>query len=194
MTTRQTPGATPAPIAATLNTPPWARAETPQGRSQAESRSRTADRAAHTPADDTTQVSAVLDLSAQGSSIMTRDNVPAPVQPPDPAPAPQQPAVGAGLTAAIGQGAAEGAARSITARLMDKFLTSRRLAQSPVARATEALGVTATAGQDGPARPFHRSRVSRGSGRARCRRPSARAPPGRAPGTRARPARLGVRR
>ncbi|MFJ3891419.1 hypothetical protein [Streptomyces rubrogriseus] len=54
---------------------------------------------------------------------MTRDNVPAPVQPPVPAPVPQQPAAGAGLTSAIGQGAAEGAARSITARLVDKFLT-----------------------------------------------------------------------
>ncbi|MFD3622479.1 hypothetical protein ACFWWT_46535 [Streptomyces sp. NPDC058676] len=51
---------------------------------------------------------------------MTRDNVPAPVQPPDSAPVPQQPAVGAGLTAAI----AQGAARSITARLVDKFLTN----------------------------------------------------------------------
>ncbi|MFS8202620.1 hypothetical protein ACLVWQ_28525 [Streptomyces sp. CWNU-52B] len=52
---------------------------------------------------------------------MTRDNVPAPsVQPPDPAPVPQQPAVGACLTAAI----AQGAARSITARLVDKFLTN----------------------------------------------------------------------
>ena len=59
MTTRQTPGATPAPIGATLNTPTLGRAETPQGRSQAESRSRIADRAAHTPADDTMQVSAV---------------------------------------------------------------------------------------------------------------------------------------
>ncbi|MGW2304990.1 hypothetical protein [Streptomyces sp. NPDC001809] len=56
---------------------------------------------------------------------MTRDNVPAPAQPPVPQqPVPQQPAVGAGLTAAIGQGAAEGAARSITARLVDKFLTN----------------------------------------------------------------------
>jgi hypothetical protein len=56
---------------------------------------------------------------------MTRDNVPAPpVQPPDPAPVPQQPAVGAGLTAAIAQGATQGAARSITARLVDKFLTN----------------------------------------------------------------------
>ncbi|MGW1090959.1 hypothetical protein ACWD4L_32860 [Streptomyces sp. NPDC002596] len=51
---------------------------------------------------------------------MTRDNVPAPVQPPTPAPVPHQPAAGAGLTAAI----AQGAARSITARLMDKFLTN----------------------------------------------------------------------
>ncbi|EFL37189.1 predicted protein [Streptomyces viridochromogenes DSM 40736] len=50
---------------------------------------------------------------------MTRDNVPAPVQPPDPSPAQQQPA-GAGLTAAIVQGAA----RSFTARLVDKFLTN----------------------------------------------------------------------
>jgi hypothetical protein len=55
---------------------------------------------------------------------MTRDNVPAPVQPSDPVPAPQQPAARAGLTAAIAQGAAEGAARSITARLVDKFLTN----------------------------------------------------------------------
>ncbi|MER5739975.1 hypothetical protein ABT117_30485 [Streptomyces sp. NPDC002262] len=64
---------------------------------------------------------------------MTRDNVPAPAQPPVPAPVPQQPvpgpvtqqpAVGAGLTAAIAQGAAQGAARSITARLVDKFLTN----------------------------------------------------------------------
>lgn len=85
MTSRQTPGATPTPIAATLNTPPWARAETPHGRSQAESRSRTADREARTIPTRTTppQVSAVLDPSAQGSSIMTRDNVPAPFQPPD---------------------------------------------------------------------------------------------------------------
>lgn len=126
MTTRQTPGATPAPIAATLNTPTLGRAEAPQGRSQAESRSRTADREARTTPTRTTpqQVSAVLDSSAQGSSIMTRDNVPAPVQPPVPAPVPQQPAVGAGLTAAIAQGAAQGAARSITARLVDKFLTN----------------------------------------------------------------------
>ncbi|GGY82684.1 hypothetical protein GCM10010363_74190 [Streptomyces omiyaensis] len=60
---------------------------------------------------------------------MTRDNVPAPVQPPvrspvPQQPVPQQPAVGAGLTAAIAQGAAQGAARSITARLVDKFLTN----------------------------------------------------------------------
>ncbi|MFF8659768.1 hypothetical protein [Streptomyces huasconensis] len=47
---------------------------------------------------------------------MTRDNVPAPV--------PQQPPVGAGLPAAITQGAVQGAARSITDRLVDKFLTS----------------------------------------------------------------------
>jgi hypothetical protein len=122
MTTRQTPGATPAPIAATLNTPPWARAEAPQRRSQVESRSRTADCEALTTSTRTTprQVSAVLDPSAQGSSIMTRDNVPAPIQPPDPAPVPQQPAVGASLTAAI----AQGAARYITARLVDKFLTN----------------------------------------------------------------------
>jgi hypothetical protein len=121
MTTRKTPGATPAPIATTLNTPPWARAEALQGRSQAESR-RTADREALTTPTRTTpqQVSAVLDPSAQGSSIMTRDNVPAPVQPPVPARVPPQPAVGAGLTAAI----AQGAARSITARLVDKFLTN----------------------------------------------------------------------
>jgi hypothetical protein len=125
MTSRQTAGATPAQIAATLNTPTLGRAETPQGRSLEESR-RTADREARTTPTRTTppQVSAVLDSSAQGSSIMTRDNVPAPVQPPDPAPVPQQPAVGAGLTTAIGQGAVQGAARSITDRLVDKFLTN----------------------------------------------------------------------
>ncbi|MEU4896204.1 hypothetical protein AB0B12_26190 [Streptomyces sp. NPDC044780] len=55
---------------------------------------------------------------------MTRDNVPAPVQSPDPAPVRQQPAVGAGLTVAIGQGAVQGAARSITDRMVDKFLTN----------------------------------------------------------------------
>ncbi|MET8894041.1 DDE-type integrase/transposase/recombinase [Streptomyces albogriseolus] len=43
-----------------LDTPPRARAAAPQGRSPAESRSWTADRAAHTPADDTTQVSDLL--------------------------------------------------------------------------------------------------------------------------------------
>jgi hypothetical protein len=118
----------PAPIAATLNTPPWARAEAPQGRSQAENRSRTADRAAPTPADDTMQVSAILGPPAQGSSMMPRDDVPAPVQPSAPSPARQQAAAGAGLTAAIGQGAAQGAVqgavRSITARLVDKLLTN----------------------------------------------------------------------
>ena len=126
MISRQAPRATPAPIAAMLHTPALGRAEAPQGRSQAESRSRTADREARATPTRTTpqQVSAVLDPSAQGSSIMTRDNVPAPVQPPDPAPVPQQPAVGAGLTAAIGQGAVQGAARSITDRLVEKFLTN----------------------------------------------------------------------
>lgn len=135
MTTRQAPGASPAPIGVTLNTPPWARAETPQGRSHAESRSRTADRAAHTPADDTTQVSAVLATSAQGSSIMTRDNVPiptqpwsgvAPVQPADPPPAVRQAAIGADVPAAIvrgvAQGAAQGASRTALARLTEEFL------------------------------------------------------------------------
>lgn len=73
MTTHQAPGATPAPIAATLNTPPWARAEAPQGRTHAESRSRTADRAAHTPADDTTQVSAVPAPLLSRRIPMTRD-------------------------------------------------------------------------------------------------------------------------
>lgn len=56
---------------------------------------------------------------------MTRDTVPVPVQPPSPALVPQQPAVGAGLPAAIVQGAAQGAARSVTARLVDKFLTNQ---------------------------------------------------------------------
>ncbi|MFJ6900555.1 hypothetical protein [Streptomyces hokutonensis] len=60
------------PIVARLETPPWARAEAPQGRSQAESR-RTADRAAHTHADDTTQVSAIPVLPAQRSPTMFRD-------------------------------------------------------------------------------------------------------------------------
>lgn len=32
MTSRQTAGGTPAPTTATLNTPPWAKAETPRGR------------------------------------------------------------------------------------------------------------------------------------------------------------------
>lgn len=90
MSTHQAPGAVNGPTGPTLNettgpspvaTPLWARVTTAQGRSHAESRSRTADRAAHTPADDTTQVSAVLDPPAQGSSIMTRDNVPNPTPP-----------------------------------------------------------------------------------------------------------------
>ncbi|GGY12014.1 hypothetical protein [Streptomyces minutiscleroticus] len=51
---------------------------------------------------------------------MTRDNVPAPAQ----LPTPRQPAGGACLTAAISQGAVQGAVRSITARLVDKFLTN----------------------------------------------------------------------
>lgn len=152
MSTHQAPGAVNEPTGPTLDettgptlvaTPPWARVETPQGRSHAESRSRTADRAAHTPADDTTQVSAVLDPPAQGSSIMTRDNVPTPtqpstsapaqpptgavpVQPADPAPAVRQAAIGAGVPAAIvqgvAQGAAQGAARSAFARLTEEFL------------------------------------------------------------------------
>lgn len=124
MSDRQEPWAVSEPIAATLNTPPWVRAEASQGRSQ-ESRSRTADRAAHSPADDTTPVvSAVLDSSAQGSSIMTRDNVPAPVQPPSPTPVPQQPAAGASLTAAVAQGAVQGTVRSVTAGWVDRFLTN----------------------------------------------------------------------
>lgn len=72
MTTHQTSRGTDAPIAATLNTPPWARAEPPQGRSQAES-SRTADRAAHTHADDTTQVSAVSVPPPSGRAPMARE-------------------------------------------------------------------------------------------------------------------------
>ncbi|MGW2465142.1 hypothetical protein ACWC2M_40165 [Streptomyces sp. NPDC001761] len=56
---------------------------------------------------------------------MTSDNAPAPVQPPDPAPVPQQqPVAGAGLPAAITHGAVQGAVRSITAWLVDKFLTN----------------------------------------------------------------------
>lgn len=144
MSTHQTPGAVNDPTGPTLvTTPPWARVETPQGRSHAESRSRTADRAAHTPADDTTQVSAVLDPPAQGSSIMTRDNVPIPTQPSapaptqprsgaaqaqpaDPPPAVRQAAIGADVPAAIvrgaAQGAAHGTARTFLARLTEEFL------------------------------------------------------------------------
>ncbi|MGW5497552.1 hypothetical protein [Streptomyces olivaceoviridis] len=56
---------------------------------------------------------------------MTRGNVPAPVQPPDRAPAPQQqPVAGARLPVAITHGATQGAVRSITDRLVDKFLTN----------------------------------------------------------------------
>ncbi|MEV5149804.1 hypothetical protein AB0L14_36950 [Streptomyces sp. NPDC052727] len=56
---------------------------------------------------------------------MTRDNIPTPVQPPDPAPAAQQqPVAGADLSAAITRGAAQGAVRSITDRLVGKFLTN----------------------------------------------------------------------
>ncbi|MFD9419490.1 hypothetical protein ACFWC9_32960 [Streptomyces goshikiensis] len=60
----------------------------------------------------------------QTSITVARDNVPPPLQPTDPARFPQQPAVGAGLTASIAQGAAQGAARSLTARLVDEFLTN----------------------------------------------------------------------
>ncbi|MFD4483459.1 hypothetical protein ACFWPU_46240 [Streptomyces sp. NPDC058471] len=81
MSTQQLPEGTNPYIADTLDTPPWARAEAPQGHSQAESR-RTADRAAHIPADDTTQVSAFPALPAQRSPTMNRDIDPAlPVQP-----------------------------------------------------------------------------------------------------------------
>lgn len=125
MTTRQAPGAAPAPIATTLNTPPWAGAEAPTGTLSGREPQDRRPRGAHHPhADATTQVAAVLDPSAQGSSIMTRDNVPTPIQPPDPAPVPQQPAVRAALTAAIAQGTVQGTARSLTARLVDKFLTN----------------------------------------------------------------------
>ncbi|MFI7097645.1 hypothetical protein [Streptomyces lydicus] len=55
---------------------------------------------------------------------MPRDNVPAPVEPPEAPPVSQQPAAGASLAAAIAKGTAQGAARSITARLVDKFLTN----------------------------------------------------------------------
>jgi len=82
MSTHQPSGGTNHHTADTLDTPPWARAESLQGRSQAESRSRTADRAAHTPADDTAQVSASPVLPAQGSPTINRDIDPAlPAQP-----------------------------------------------------------------------------------------------------------------
>lgn len=81
MSTHQLPEGTNPHTADTLDTPPWDRAEAPQGRSRAVSR-RTADRAAHTPADDTTQVSAFPVLPAQRSPTMNRDIDPAlPVQP-----------------------------------------------------------------------------------------------------------------
>ncbi|MER6394244.1 hypothetical protein ABT236_38055 [Streptomyces sp. NPDC001523] len=60
----------------------------------------------------------------QTTSITIQENVPEPVRPPDPARFPQQPAIGASLTTSVAQGAVQGAARSITARLMDKFLTN----------------------------------------------------------------------
>lgn len=127
MTRHQAPGGTPAPIAATLNTPPWARAKTLQGRSQAESRSRTADRKARSTPTRTTphQVSADPDLSAQEGDIITRDNGPActdPIQPSAPAQAPQQPAPRTGVPAAIARGAAGGAAHEVAAWLTDKLL------------------------------------------------------------------------
>jgi hypothetical protein len=70
MTSRQTTERMIAPdalilISATLGSP--------QGRSQAESRSRTADRAATTPADDTTQVSATAADAVRRSIPMARD-------------------------------------------------------------------------------------------------------------------------
>ncbi|GGV50823.1 hypothetical protein GCM10010293_62150 [Streptomyces griseoflavus] len=71
MSTHQPTARTNPHTADTLDTPPWA--DAPQERSPAESRSRTADRAAHTPADDTTQVSAPPALPAQRSPTMNRD-------------------------------------------------------------------------------------------------------------------------
>jgi len=67
MTNRNRAGAPNAPRTLILKMPPWAGAEAPRGRFQAES-SRTADRAAHTPADDTTQVSAVPAPPSSGES------------------------------------------------------------------------------------------------------------------------------
>src|SRR5437763_1702934 len=86
MTTHQVAGGTDAPIAATLMTPPWARAETPQGRSQVES-SRTADREARTTSTRTTprQVSAVPVPPPRRRLPMSRDPhspVPARSEPP----------------------------------------------------------------------------------------------------------------
>ncbi|MFF4402441.1 hypothetical protein [Streptomyces sp. NPDC001480] len=54
---------------------------------------------------------------------MIRDNLPAPIQPPSPTHSPQQPTVGVTVPTATLQGAAQGAARSITARMVDKFLS-----------------------------------------------------------------------
>jgi hypothetical protein len=155
MTTRQAPGATLAPIAATLNTPPWARAETPQGRSQAESR-RTADREAFTtPTRKTPPQVSAGNSSAQGSSIMTRGQ------------------------RSRARPAARGPARLAAARCRCQPCRRdsqrhrpggspvhhspaggqvphqpARLAQCPVERATAALGVATAAGQDGPAQPM----------------------------------------
>lgn len=185
MSTHQAPGAVNEPTGPTLNettgptlvaTPPWARVETPQGRSHAESRSRTADRAAHTPADDTTQVSAVLDPPAQGSSIMTRDNVPnptqpsspahahlptgaAPVQPADPAPAVRQAAVGADVPAADSPRRCPGRGPGCVADVpgpSDGGVPRRpaRLGQNAGELRQGAVAGIAEAGRGFPARPF----------------------------------------
>ncbi len=67
-----------------------------------------------------------------------------------PAPVPQQPAAGAGLTAAIGQGGVQAPIHHGPVGGQVRHQPAR-LAQSPVARATSALG-SSPAGQDHPAR------------------------------------------
>lgn len=84
MTTRQTPRATYTPIAATLTMPPWAMAESPQGRFQAKG-SRTADREAYLTRTTPQQVSAVSAPSPSRRIPMSRDpHSPAPAHPDPP--------------------------------------------------------------------------------------------------------------
>lgn len=127
----------------------------------AESRSRTADRAARSPADDTTTGVRCLDTSAQGGSVVTRDNVPAPVTTARP----------------VARSAAARNWRRPDPRERPERRSGRRpppqgppggqvphqparLPQSPAARATEALAVATAARLDRPVRPLPAARTS----------------------------------